>query len=548
MALTVIWVSVLIGAGLGLWQRFAVQASGPIRTFAVVAAALVVGLSLLPHAVASEGAWGLLAAAGGFVAIPLVERLIQRLLGSSGGPGLRLEMGFAGLLLHRFGDGVAMSVEGHGRELLWALGAHEIPIVALVTLAYAHKGLGQSVLRVTLLGLSSSLGLWWIRSLPQTGPDLHGWADAVAAGILVHIVAHEAFAEELQTSRDRALDVAAGLIGLAIVLVPSAEHTELGPSLGQRMLGHTLDMAPMLSVGLIGSAALLAFGVYGKMRSWLRRYGAPRRLINGVWLRAPRFGLVTILLSARLLGWAFALLQLCGMLVLGLLLGMSSSTPAEPDPSDASAPGAQPQLTPGARFWAALEELSLRGGGWVLVGVLGASYIDAFLPAAEALSSSNPLWPLGLLSAVALPSAVSTVAAVPLAAAFVAKGVSPGVALAGLMLGPAVNLAALTFAKNEHLGETRRGLRVSPRFLGLLVALLLSAAGLGLLAHVLLDRRGATAAQASTAGLLEWLSLGLLGIALAKGVWQVGIRGWLGVSLNPHGAHTEREHFHVPVH
>jgi hypothetical protein len=44
-------------------------------------------------------------------------------------------------LLHRFGDGVAMSVDGHGYGVLWALGAHEIPIVALVTLAFARRGL-----------------------------------------------------------------------------------------------------------------------------------------------------------------------------------------------------------------------------------------------------------------------------------------------------------------------------------------------------------------------------------------------------------------------
>ncbi len=539
MALTVIWVSVAIGAALGLSQRFTVRATGPIRTFAVVAAALVVGLSLLPHAVASQGAWGLLAALAGFVAIPLGERLIQRLLGSPGAPGLRLEMGFLGLLLHRFGDGVAMSVEGHGRELLWALGAHEIPIVALVTLAYAPKGLAQSLLRVTLLGVSSSLGLWWVSSLPHTWADLHGWADAVAAGILVHVVAHEAFADQLQTSRDRALDVAAGLLGLAIVLVPSAEHTELGPSLGQRMLAHTLDMAPMLSLSLIGSAALLTLGGRAKMNRWLQRSGATPRLIDSVWLGDPRLGLVAVLLSVWLLGWAFALLQLCGMLVVGLLAGMSSSTPMAPAPSEASAPGAQCPPALGTRFWAALEQLSLRGGGGVLFGVLGASYVDAFLPPSEALSSRGGLWTLALLSAIALPASVCTIAAVPLAAAFVAKGVSPGVALAGLMLGPAAHFASVTFAKTAGKAAGRSAW---------LIATLPGAAGLGLLAQALLNLRATTAQPAPTAGPLQWLALGVLGIALGKGVWQVGIRGWLGVSLNPHGPRRRRNHLHAPVH
>ena len=59
MALAVIWVSVGVGVVLGLWQRIAARTTGPIRTFAVVAAGLVVALSLLPHAIASEGLAGL---------------------------------------------------------------------------------------------------------------------------------------------------------------------------------------------------------------------------------------------------------------------------------------------------------------------------------------------------------------------------------------------------------------------------------------------------------------------------------------------------------
>jgi hypothetical protein len=46
MALAVIWLSVVVGVVLGLWQRVATRTTGPIRTFALVAAGLVVALSL----------------------------------------------------------------------------------------------------------------------------------------------------------------------------------------------------------------------------------------------------------------------------------------------------------------------------------------------------------------------------------------------------------------------------------------------------------------------------------------------------------------------
>ena len=136
-ALAAIWLSVLLGALLGAWQRSAPRVTEPIRTFAVVAAALVVSLSLLPHALECEGLGGLLGAALGYLAIPMLERLGMAFFRRLDPHGLRLELGYAGLLLHRFGDGVTMSVDGHGHGVLWALGAHEVPIVALVTLAVA---------------------------------------------------------------------------------------------------------------------------------------------------------------------------------------------------------------------------------------------------------------------------------------------------------------------------------------------------------------------------------------------------------------------------
>jgi hypothetical protein len=293
-ALAAIWLSVALGAALGIGQRWAPRVTDPIRTFAVVAATLVVSLSLLPHALACEGIAGLLGAALGYAAIPALERVGLLLFRRADPEAMRLELGYSGLLLHRFGDGLAMSVDGHGYGVLWALGAHEIPIVALVTLAFARRGLRTALLRATALGLSSSLGYWLVSALPTaTWHNLHGWADAIAAGVLVHIVAHEGLAEGaarpvgaplLEPPRrsvaQRALDLAAGVVACVLIVALDRDDGPGATDLLRRLLQLALELSPWLCLGLAGRALL-------ELRS-----EAPRSRVPG-----PQRGLV------QLAGW-----------------------------------------------------------------------------------------------------------------------------------------------------------------------------------------------------------------------------------------------------
>ncbi|HEU4580147.1 MAG TPA: hypothetical protein VFS67_17940 [Polyangiaceae bacterium] len=269
-ALAAIWLSVVLGAALGIGQRWAPRVTDPIRTFAVVAATLVVSLSLLPHALACEGIAGLLGAGLGYAAIPALERVGLLLFRRADPEAMRLELGYSGLLLHRFGDGVAMSVDGHGYGVLWALGAHEIPIVALVTLAFARRGLRTALLRAAALGLSSSLGYWLVSALPAaTWHNLHGWADAIAAGVLVHIVGHEGLAERgahrvgapllhppRRSVAQRALDLGAGLLACVLVLALDGDDGPGATDLLRRLLRLALELSPWLCLGLAGRALL----------------------------------------------------------------------------------------------------------------------------------------------------------------------------------------------------------------------------------------------------------------------------------------------------
>lgn len=520
MALAVIWVSVVLGVVLGLWQRVATRTTGPIRTFAVVAAGLVVALSLLPHAIASEGLAGLAVAIVSVAFVPALERLVRVPFRNVDAEGLRLELGFAGLLMHRFGDGVVMAVDGHGLELAWAVGAHEIPIVALVTLAYGRRGIVPALVRAALLGIASSLGFWAVRSMPGTWHDLHGWVDAIAAGILVHILTYEALPESLDSARERVFDGVGALLGLLLVFLPSFEEHDDLPNVARRLLGVSLDAAPLLLIGLGCSAFLLA-------RSTRGRAASPAR----VSMARPWPGVEAFTLTARSLGWLWASGFLLAAAALGALATVLVRCRTLPQPAAASeldGDGASPA------FWATLEALVLRVCGWIALGLLGQSYIESFVVGPQPLAALAAGVRMLFTVAVAVPASICTAGAVPIAAALVGKGLSPVIAVSGLVLGPILS--------NTVNAQLRAGVGKLP---ALLLAAPLALAGLGLAFWLDSLLAPAAAVGASPGGIVEWTALVLLTSIVGKSIWRVGIRGWLGSSLRSLGPTARRQHVHA---
>lgn len=457
-ALAAIWLSVALGAALGIGQRWAPRVTEPIRTFAVVAATLVVSLSLLPHALACEGIAGLLGAGLGYAAIPALERVGLALFRRADPEAMRLELGYSGLLLHRFGDGVAMSVDGHGYGVLWALGAHEIPIVALVTLAFARRGLRTALARAAALGLSSSLGYWLVSALPAaTWHDLHGWADAIAAGVLVHIVAHEGLAQRgaqpvgvpplpppQRSVAQRALDLVAAVAACILIVALGGGDGPGTTDLLLRLLQLALELSPWLCIGLAGRA-LLEFRTEAALT------------------RAPRIR-------------------------------------------------------------AALQRGIVQLAGWMLLGLLAATYAAAFSDGAgSALSTPARLgWSL---VAAALAYACSPAAA-PLAAVLVGQGVPNGAAVALLLLAPLAR--ALPSAAPGRARERA-------------IVAALGAAVLGI--AMLWDRRSNASVSALLPSTAHWTLLIGLSACLAHDLWRNGVRGWLQASLP--GAEAAREAGHV---
>jgi hypothetical protein len=551
-ALATIWISVALGAALGISQRFARGATGPIRTFAVVAAGLVVSLSLLPHALASEGVWGLLGAVAGFAAIPAVEYGTRALFQGLAARAIRLEVGYAGLLVHRFGDGLAMSVDGHGHDVLIALGAHEIPIVALVTLAYMRQGLAQAMTRAALLGLASTVGCWIVKAMPEAAwHGLHGWADAIAAGILIHIVSQEISSERPMTSRDRTLDMLGGGVALLIVCLSGGDHAD-GQGLSQLLLASASSLAPALCLGLLSTAALLATRVGSSADAWSSRRGAQAlggKALTGVvdLLGAPRPvppvaplemtrarpGRLAPLLSVRewrpdvlalsiqLLGWRLTALRASGALIAAIVAVLLASVLRPVLRADVYPALARPDVGSwGERFWVGLDSIWIEDGAWLALGLLAGTYLNVFLPEAGLVGPLNPALQLLSLGALTLAVYLSPLGATPIMAALLYHGLSASTALVGVLLGAASHWLFRCMGKNAL------GLRW---LLPLGSILTLGAYGLSTVSAG--GVIGPALPLPTHASWLHGVCLVLLASLMARNMWQLGIRGWFAASL-----------------
>jgi hypothetical protein len=162
---------------------------------------------------------------------------------------------------------------------------------------------------------------------------------------------------------------------------------------------------------------------------------------------------------------------------------------------------------------------------WLLIGVVMAGVLGAVVPSdLGALGLGSGLMPMVLLLAVGVPIYMCASASTPIAAALMAKGVSPGAALVFLLAGPATNLATLVLLTRTF------GRRFVAVYLTSVVAGAL-AAGVALDALVVafgwevvvpLTTPGESAWAA-----LEWTAFVVLAALLVASLWRgSGRSGW----------------------
>ncbi len=264
LALLVAVLAVALGAALTAVSGARPTVLGLLRTFAATAAAAVVITHLLPDALSGAGLWGggafLLGLIGPLFLHSLSERLASRQSQLSPAR-LALEAGFIGLLVHHVGDGLGIGayaalpggVLAH-LDVILALIAHTVPLVAVVTLAYRSEyGLAVALRRAGALALASVVGVLGSFAVPEaTLATASAWIGALVSGVLLHVVTHD-WLEDLPKSRPaRLADLAAAAAGLSLVLLGGHEpgHADAGHELVSVALGIAEQGAPFLLVAL----------------------------------------------------------------------------------------------------------------------------------------------------------------------------------------------------------------------------------------------------------------------------------------------------------
>lgn len=218
----------------------------------------------------------------------------------------------------------------------------------------------------------------------------------------------------------------------------------------------------------------------------LKKQGASDGAAIGFLISTPQTGVDSILVSASMLGWPFALYKVVAALLMGLVGGELAQSPtARPTPAV--------EVGPRPTFAEALDhglQVIRSIWHWLVFGVLASAAITTWVP--TDLFSSPGTAALSFLFAliISLPLYVCATASVPIAAALVASGMPTGAALVFLMAGPATNVATI--------GAVRSGFTTRP-FVAYIGTVVLGSALFGGLYEIMLGDLGSSVAADAAA-------------------------------------------------
>ncbi|WP_437588018.1 permease [Sorangium sp. So ce1000] len=529
----------------------------------------------LPHAIEEIGAQAVLWTTLGYVALWLTEHRRR-----DTGEALGREIAFSALAVHGLldGAGLALAVAAtHGRAdgVLFASAVllHRLPEgLSLAARFLPAWGWRQLAARLGLLGLLTLLGALLgqraMESLPHESFEVFV---AFGLGVLLRLVVHTHEAPP-PGSRARTTSAIAFVSGLCVALaLPSPESCFTSAHASELSIAESLgplfvETAPAVLVGLAAAGLLRAFSprVPRRPTRWwprdraappqaaglvsgpplplsargvapllqrLPRAGAPVAAVITVALSAPALDPGGALLSLRVLGLPLTAARVAGGALVAALVALLIARVAGTPGSSAAPPGgalpiaARTSASPGARLRAAVAEAVGPAldhmAAWYVVGLVLAAVLEAAIAPAAARTLGAPA-DVVVSALLAVPVHVCAQGAAPLAAVMIHKGLSVGAALAFLVVGPAIHLAAIA-ALTRSLGA-----RVAAASALSSVAF---AVALGLIANVLVPRSAVPdlhelAAHEHSA--VEWICAAALGALLLSSLMRLGPRAWFG--------------------
>ena len=181
----------------------------------------------------------------------------------------------------------------------------------------------------------------------------------------------------------------------------------------------------------------------------LRNEKASKGAIASFLIATPQTGIDSILATFSLMGLGFAIIRPTAALITGICGGLLVNRLVKDDSCCSLADESHlSPSTPHLKIWRVLKyayydmlrDIGLR----LLIGLIVAALIQVAVPDEFFLSfGSQPLLQMLVILVIAIPMYICSTGSIPVAAALMMKGLSPGAALVMLMAGPAVNLASI---------------------------------------------------------------------------------------------------------
>ena len=187
----------------------------------------------------------------------------------------------------------------------------------------------------------------------------------------------------------------------------------------------------------------------------LRRGGASRAASTSFLIATPQTGVDSIAATYSMMGLPFAILRPVAALVTAMLGGnvvgaieRNGNLEQEGQCGDSCTMAEPLKPTLLGRVWEALRygfyEMIQNIGRWLVLGLVIATLITVLVP--DDFFQTYARWPLLnmlIIVIVAVPMYICATGSIPIAAALMLKGLSPGCALVMLMAGPAANMASM---------------------------------------------------------------------------------------------------------
>ena len=203
---------------------------------------------------------------------------------------------------------------------------------------------------------------------------------------------------------------------------------------------------PLCSCGVIPTATSLY------------REGASKGATVSFLKSTPQTGVDSILATASVIGIPFAILRPLVAFITALVGGAITNRICKNDNNVAQKTEEQKtdksfmQKVTGALRYGFIDMIQ-DIGKWIVIGLVVAAVITVLLPDNFFVSFNNyPLLNMLMILLVSMPMYLCATGSIPIAAALMLKGLSPGAALVLLMAGPATNMATMLVI-NKVLGR-----------------------------------------------------------------------------------------------